>query len=178
MRQVPGGDPFDRVLDQAQRRAFHLETRDDYLTASESQSLAAWLADESSDPGGDWFTPWTQQVQRMTARGVAVQRARIVTEPHTDYTRYLLALARHNIGAGEDVRYLPRADATPADSAAEDMWLLDDATVVYSVFDDQDHWIGGVATDNAGLVQHAIAIRDRVWRAAIPYRDYVDRRAP
>lgn len=176
MRQVLGGDPFDRLLDEAKSRAFHLETHDDYLAETESDSLKAFLADETIDPGGDWFTPWTDQVARMRARGVAVQRARIVGEPHTAYTRYLLALARHNVAAGEDVRYLPRSQALAADAASDDFWLLDDRAVAFSLFDDRGFWIGGAVTENHRIVAYAIGIRDRVWHTAIPYTDY--RRGP
>ena len=34
-------------------------------------------------------------------------RVRVVSEPHDDYTRFLLDLARINVAAGEDIRYLP-----------------------------------------------------------------------
>ncbi|MBO0855529.1 MAG: hypothetical protein J2P18_17400 [Nocardia sp.] len=174
MRLVAGGEPFDRMLDGAARRAFHLETSDDYLAEDETDSLRAFLADETIDPGGPWFDPWAAQVRRMTGRGVSVQRARIVSEPHTGYTRYLLALARHNVEAGEDVRYLPRQDAEPADAGSEDFWLLDDRAVSFSVFDDRGIWIGGVITEEPVIVGNAAAIRDRIWAAAIPYQRYRD----
>jgi len=172
VRLIPGGRPFDRVLDSASARAFHLETRDEYLAADEDNSLTTFLADETSDPGGAWFAPWTDQVRRMVDRGVRVQRARIVSEPHTGYTRYLLALARHNVDAGEDVRYLARADAARSDADADDFWLLDDHVVVFSVFDTRGFWCGGAATSVPRIVQYAVEVRDRVWPAAIAYRDY------
>ena len=177
MRLVPGGEPFDRLLDTATARAFHLETRDEYLAADEDDSLAAFLADESADPGGAWFTPWTDQVRRMVGRGVTVQRTRIVTEPHTGYTRYLLALARHNVDAGEDVRYLPRANADPSDANAEDFWLLDEHTVVFSAFDARGFWCGGAVSAVPQILRYAVDVRDRVWSVAIPYRDYRTRLA-
>ncbi|MFJ9367081.1 DUF6879 family protein [Nocardia sp. NPDC101769] len=175
MRQVLGGEDFDRLLDEVKTRAFHLETHDDYLAETETDSLRAFLADESIDPGGDWFTPWTDQVRRMVGRGVGVQRARIVTRSHTAYTRYLLALTRYNVEAGEDVRYLPRNVAASNDAITEDFWLLDDRTVVYSLFDAGGIWIGGAVTEDPVLVANTVAIRDRVWRIATPYAQYLGR---
>lgn len=177
MHLISGGKPFDRLLDSATARAFHLETRDEYLAADEGDSLATFLADETSDPGGGWFAQWTDQVRRMVDRGVRVQRARIVSEPHTGYTRYLLALAQHNVDAGEDVRYLPRADADRSDANAEDFWLLDERAVVFSVFDGRGFWCGGAATSVPAIVQYAVEVRDRVWSAAIPYLEYCARPA-
>ncbi|MEV6560428.1 DUF6879 family protein [Nocardia sp. NPDC051756] len=165
------------MLDQAKSRAFHLETDDDYLAANETDSLTNFFADETADPGGDWFIPWGNQVGRMAARGVSVQRARVVSEPHTGYTRYLLALAPHNVDAGEDVRYLPRTNADPTDAASEDFWLLDDEAVAFSVFDERGFWSGGAVTTDTAIVRYAAEIRDRVWSAAIPFREYVTRQA-
>ncbi|WP_225728046.1 MULTISPECIES: DUF6879 family protein [unclassified Nocardia] len=175
MRRILAGEPFDQLIDEAQHRAFHLETNDDYLAPGEADSLRAWLADPSGDPGGDWFEPWARQVRATVARNVVVQRARIVSEPHTAYTKYLLALAEHNVAAGEDVRYLPRAEADPADAAAEDFWMLDDSTVAYSLFDAAGYWVGAAATRDPVLVAAAAEIRDRVWAAAIPFGDYAFR---
>ena len=109
MRLLHGADELRPIFATAQRSAFHLETRDDYASESESESLTAFRADETIDPGGEWFSGWTNHVAATVARGVAVRRARIVTEPHTLYTRYLLALSRHNVEAGEDIRYLGAA---------------------------------------------------------------------
>lgn len=178
MRQVLGGDPFDRLLDEAKSSAFHLETSDDYLAETESESLRRWREDESSDPGGEWFDSWTDQVRRMTERGVTMRRVRIVSEPHTAYTRYLLALARHNEAAGEQVRYLARHDAHPADAASDDFWLLDNRLVSFSLFDDRGFWIGGAVTEDPVLVSNAMAIRDRVLAAAVPSDIYRGRHYP
>lgn len=175
MRLVPAGEAFDHLIDEAEHRAFHLETNDEYLALGETDSLHAWLADEASDPGGEWFAPWADQVRATVARDVVMQRARIVSEPHTDYTRYLLALAAHNVAAGEDVRYLPRDRAEASDAASEDFWMLDDRAVAYSVFDDAGFWIGAAVTTDPVLVGCAATIRDRVWAAAIPLADYLSR---
>ena len=38
-----------------------------------------------------------------------MERVRVVSEPHSDYTRFGIDLARRlNVPAGEDIRYLPR----------------------------------------------------------------------
>ncbi|MEU4341704.1 DUF6879 family protein [Nocardia sp. NPDC023852] len=178
MIRIEPGERFDQLLGRAEQLAFHLETADDYDAETETESFAAWRDNEARDPGGDWFTPWTRQVRAMTGRGVAVRRARIVTVPHTTYTRYLLALGRYNVDAGEDLRYLTRARADPDDAVAEDFWLLDTHTVAYSLFDERGRWIGAATTSEPRQLRAAIAIRDRVWAAAIPYEDYLLGRFP
>ncbi|WP_280363777.1 DUF6879 family protein [Nocardia wallacei] len=173
MRLISGNASFPQLFATVKSRAFHLETRDDYLSASEHESLTRFRADESADVGGPWFANWSNLIRETTGRGVAVQRVRIVTEPHSLYTRYLLALAEHNTAAGEDIRYLPRHQADPRDSQSEDFWVLDDDRVAFSVFDENEYWIGGALTDDPDIVAHACSIRDRVWANAIRYEEYV-----
>jgi hypothetical protein len=165
-------DGLAELFASAKHRAFHLETRDEYLSSSEHTAMREFLADETTDPGGEWFTPWAELVSATTARGVAVERARIVTTPHGAYTRYLLALTPHNIAAGEDVRWLPRAEATAADATADDYWLIDDALVAYSLFDKNEWWSGVAATTDPVIVAYACEVRDRVWAAATPHQLY------
>ncbi|GAB2686453.1 DUF6879 family protein [Nocardia thraciensis] len=172
MRLLHGADELRPIFASAERSAFHLETHDDYESKSESESLAAFRADETIDPGGEWFSGWTSHVAATVARGVAVRRARIVTEPHTLYTRYLLALSPHNVAAGEDIRYLARHDAEPSDSATEDFWLFDERAVAFSLFDAHGFWVGAALTDEPAIVAHAVTVRDRVWCAATRFEDY------
>ncbi|WP_280180364.1 DUF6879 family protein [Nocardia farcinica] len=175
MRLMLGPESFDPVFAAAKSRLFHLETRDDYNAANETEAFARWKEDESRDPRAGSFPKWAALVGEIVGRGVVMQRARIVTEPHTTYTRYLLALARYNVEAGEDVRYLPRHLADPLDSAGEDVWLIDDTAAAFSVFDDSDYWVGAVLTEDPAIVSHLVTVRDRVWSKAIPFQEYSNR---
>jgi hypothetical protein len=72
----------------------------------------AWLV-------GDWqeferrlARPWLDLIREVTGRGVKVRRARVISEPVTDYIRFEHATASSNVAAGEDVRRLPRHLAT------------------------------------------------------------------
>lgn len=104
MQLVPD-EGFPDLLRTCKREAFHLEVLDSYAEPNEHEPFRRFLADEPDDYA--WFQPWTELIQETTSRGVAVTRVRIVTEPHTDYTRFALAVAALNVRAGEDIRYLP-----------------------------------------------------------------------
>src|SRR5690348_3061710 len=93
-------------LVRASRRAWHLELRDTYNVESEDEPLARFLKGEPDDYV--WLSEWLTFIREVTSRGTVVQRARVVTEPHVDYTRWGLVIAPCNIAAGEDIRYLPR----------------------------------------------------------------------
>jgi hypothetical protein len=57
------------------------------------------------DPG---LRPWLALISETTRRGVAVRRARIVSEPVSEYIRFEHHVTAPNVVAGEDVRWLPR----------------------------------------------------------------------
>ncbi|MEU6828574.1 DUF6879 family protein [Nocardia beijingensis] len=161
---------FPDLLRTCKREAFHLEVLDSYAEPNEHEPFRQFLADEPDDHA--WFQPWAELVQETTSRGVAVTRVRIVTEPHTDYTRFALAVAELNVRAGEDIRYLPRHAA--GEVPPDDYWLLDDDTVVFSAFGESGGWSGAVTTD-PHLAAYCRGLRARFWPLATPFPEYVTR---
>ena len=70
--------------------------------------------------------------------GRRMERVQVVSEPHSDHTRFGLALAAHNTAAGEDIRYLPRNQAAGLDPPGDDFWLIDSTTPLILRFGDDD----------------------------------------
>ncbi|MFB8279187.1 DUF6879 family protein [Nocardia colli] len=162
-------DTFLALFHEAKREAFHLEVKDAYYTP-EYEPLRKYLADEPEDYG--WFQPWLNHVRETTGRGVAVNRARIVSVPHNDYTNYAKHVARLNVEAGEDVRYLPRHLIDPADLTTDDWWIFDDAVVAFTLFEPSGRWVGGAVTTDPRIVEYIRAVKERVWSTAIPLAEY------
>ncbi|APU16527.1 MULTISPECIES: DUF6879 family protein [Actinoalloteichus] len=166
------GEAFDALFRDFAREAFHLEVQDAYHTPEESGPFHQFLTGQADDFG--WFQPWLDLVRTATAAGRVVRRARVVTVPHADYTRWGLTVAEHNIAAGEEIRWLPRHMIDPGRLSADDFWLFDDSLVVFTVFEPGGRFGGGAATSDSVIVDHCRAVRDRVWQAAIPHRQYRD----
>lgn len=161
---------FPDLLRTCKREAFHLEVLDSYAEPNEHEPFRRFLADEPDDYA--WFQPWAELVEETTSRGVAVTRVRIITEPHTDYTRFALAVAELNVRAGEDIRYLPRHAA--GEVPPDDYWLLDDETVVFSAFGESGGWSGAVTTD-PHIAAYCRGLRARFWPLGTPFPEYVKR---
>lgn len=164
------GEAFNDLFRQAKREAFHLEVKDDYYPP-DYLPLVRFLAGEPDDY--EWFQPWLDHVRDTTSRGVAVNRARVVTVPHNDYTRYAKHVARLNIEAGEDVRYLPRYRISPEALTTDDWWLFDDEVVAFTVFDSgTGRWLGGAVTTDSRIVEYVRTVKERVWALAVPLSQY------
>lgn len=165
-------EAFDALFHSFARTALHLEVQDSYHTPDEAGPFGLFLTHQDDDFA--WHQPWLNLVRNVTSAGKSITRARVVTVPHGDYTRWGLTVAPHNIAAGEDIRWLPRhlidADALTAD----DYWLFDDNFVVFTVFEPSGRFAGGAATSDPKIVSYCREVRDRVWAKAIPHNEYVD----
>ncbi|MET9487430.1 DUF6879 family protein [Nocardia sp. NPDC006630] len=162
---------FDDLY-RSHRRAFHLEVQDTYGVAAENEQLEHFVAGEPTSYPADW-REWDALVREVTEEGTLIQRLRIVTEPHTDYTRFLLHHTERNVEAGEQVRYLPRHRVDPADYTADDWWLFDDGPLAFSIFSPEGEWAGGAVTEDPVLLARCAQVRDQLWPLAVPFDVYL-----
>lgn len=153
------------------KRAFHLEQRDTYNVAAEDEPFGRWLRGDPDDYA--WHGDWLGFVRQATAAGVQVQRVRLASVPHTDYIRWGLDVSPLNIAAGEDIRYLSRHLAEGIELPDEDYWLLGDDALILSVFSADGRTGGFARSASPGLLRQCLAVRDQVWKRAIPYAQYV-----
>ncbi|MEG8179411.1 hypothetical protein GZH49_12820 [Nocardia terpenica] len=164
---------LDALIRGCKNEAFHLELQDDYDSPEGDEPYHNWLEGGTEDDFA-WFRDWLNLVRDLTGRGARMRRARVVTVPHTDYTRWMLEITRQNADAGEEVRYVPRHRVDPSRLSTDDWWLLDDATVAFTTFEPSGRFAGGAVTTDPRIVAHCRGVRDYVWEKAIPYRNYME----
>jgi hypothetical protein len=156
------------------RDAFHLEMRDEYNVEDEAEPLRKWQDGTWQDPeAADWWEPWLAKMRKATGEGKSVRRLRIVTEPITDYTRFLWEGTRYNTSAGEDVRWLPR-HLVPRETKFpdEDFWLFDDSWMVFNHFNEAERSMRMERVIDPAIVDACVRLRDQLWPAAIPHNQY------
>ena len=144
--------------------AFRIEARDFYDVDSEHEPLRRFLAGEPADDS--WITGFCTKVAKWTAEGKQLRRVRVVTVPHSDYVRWSMTVARRNIEAGEDIRYLPRADAAKLEIPEEDYWLFDSKRAAVLRFDDADRLLGFELIEDPAEVLQRCQRRDLAWKHA------------
>ncbi|MBF6175248.1 DUF6879 family protein [Nocardia blacklockiae] len=158
---------------RSHRRAFHLEVRDDYSgVVGEADRVRRFMNGEPQDPSAS--ARWQALVREVTGRGHAVQRVRVITEPHGQYTRFSVGTTAANIRAGEDIRWLPRHDAPPG-LPDDDWWLFDDEFVAFTAFErDGSALPGWMAVDDPAIAAHYAERREQLWRRGIPHHEYTE----
>ncbi|MFI2209844.1 DUF6879 family protein [Streptomyces sp. NPDC020141] len=171
MPQKPPAPGFEDLLDSARRHALHLELRV-YAVREEREVYEAFQRD-GSVPADDsrFWDGWLPLVERTVARGVKVLRARIVSEPVTDYIRFEHAITDANLRAGEEVRRLGRRRASALALPGNDFWLIDDHLVRFNVFSGDGQALEPDHTDPSAVKLCAEAFRT-VWNLATDHADY------
>lgn len=167
-QQGPGVPTFAQLLANTKRSAVHLEMRDSYDRTD--PAFQDWL---SGGPGTYDRSGWTDQVSEAVARGVTMRRARVISEPVTDYIAWEHMLTDGNLKAGEHVRWLPRKQAYDLLLPGADLWMFDQRLVRF-------HHNAGDGTSlkeyefvsDPRRVAQVVAAFEMVWERAIPHEDY------
>ncbi|WP_030660548.1 DUF6879 family protein [Streptomyces cellulosae] len=171
LRKVP---PFAELLAGCHRSAVHLETRDVYGVEEEDADFAAWRAGHryDLDDRSSWWNGFHQSIADAVTRGVTVRRARIVSEPASDYIRYEHSYTPQNLAAGEAVRWLPRRLASDLLISGNDLWIFDDRLIRFSLFAGDGRFVADVLEDAPDVVKRHAEAFEAVWERAIPHENY------
>jgi len=158
------------LLQSTERSAVHLEMRDSY--APDDPDWLKWQSGNWFDPATGWRT-WFELMKAATSRGVAVRRARIVSEPVTDYIRYEYDVtAVFNLAAGEQVRWLPRRQATGLLVPPVDFWVFDERLVVWNHVACDGSSLPRERCEDTSIAKTCVVAFDAVWERGIPHERY------
>ncbi|GGP36035.1 DUF6879 family protein [Streptomyces melanogenes] len=165
---------FDEVLGRCTRSAVHLEMRDSYAVDNESGRFAQWKSGHRYDPAdrASWWRPWHDLIASTVRRGVAVRRARIVSEPVSEYIRFEYDGTFMNVAAGEFVRWLPRRNASDLALPGNDFWVFDGTIVRFGHFTGDGQYTGEEWTDQPAVAKLCVTAFDAVWERAIPHEEF------
>ncbi|GAA1728370.1 DUF6879 family protein [Streptomyces yatensis] len=136
-----------------------------------SRRPSCLTADDPADRAS-WWRPWLDLIQDTVARGVVVRRARIVSEPVSEYIRFEHSGTFTNIAAGEQVRWLPRRRASDIALPGNDFWLFDSRIIRWNHFTGDGGSAGQDVSDDPAAAKLCAAAFDEVWAAAIPHEQY------
>lgn len=169
---VPQRRISEFINDGFEHTAWRLETRTGYASDQAMPSYGEFL--RTGDTAGEVGHPWFDNVRRMVRSGKRFERVRLVDNPPSENQRYLLACARTNVAAGEDIRYLWRDDAERYGVNLSDFWLFDSRTVARFHFDGE-RTVGMELITEPAEVLRACQVRDAAWHHAVPYGEFRSR---
>ncbi len=163
---------IDHGLQACRRSAWHLEMRDGYML--DDPDLVRWQHGHRVDPAdrASWWRPWLDLIADTTARGVAIRRARVVSEPVSEYIQFEYDMSFTNVEAGERLRWLPRRQALDLALPSNDFWLFDQEVLVVNHFSGNGDWVEAQTVTNPDVVRLCATAFEAVWARAIPHERY------
>ncbi len=165
-------NPVLEGLAKARHSAVHLEMRDAYQPSD--PEFIAWQNGKRLDRAerSSWWRPFLDVVVETTGRGVEMRRARIVSEPVTDYIKYEHDVTFPNIAAGELVRWLPRRHAADIALPGTDLWMFDGRSVLFTYFSGIGEVVDREWRTTPAVVELDHAAFEAVWERATPHEEY------
>ena len=116
---------------------------------------------------------WYDLVRTHVARGVRFRRARVVSEPVSDFIRFEYeGTAGLNIAAGEEVRWLPRRRTSDLCLPGNDFWLFDDRMIRFHYFSGDGEIVEDELVGDPAVIRTCAAAFEAVWERAIPHAEY------
>lgn len=163
------------LIRASQRTAVHLEMRDGYMRSD--PMFIAWQRGERDGLGAS--RPWLELMHETIGRGVVIRRARIISEPVSEYIRFEYEVTDTNSDAGELIRWLPRRQASDIALPGNDFWLFDDELVLWNHFtgDGEIHPEGKETTRDPATAELCRAAFEAVWTRGVPHEEYKPRLA-
>jgi hypothetical protein len=169
MESISEGE-FGELLTTFKRDAIHLEQRDAYGTEIELPYMAKWAAGEPDDLA--WLNEWCESLREHVAAGRSVRRARIVSEPLSDYQRWSYSIAQPMVDAGEDIRWVPRRRVSLLALPGNDYYLFDDRLAVFLIYAGSGLAVDRLASTDPADLKLCRSAFEEVWKLSIPHRDY------
>ncbi|GAA4520946.1 hypothetical protein GCM10023191_098580 [Actinoallomurus oryzae] len=166
MTHVP---EFKELIAQTKFSAVHLEMRDMYTP--QGAVYVDWKAGRpiEYDRHGDWV----KLVGAAVGRGINWRRARIVSEPVTDFIQYEYETTTIvNEPCGEAVRWLPRRLASDLLLPGNDYWVFDNRLVRFTHFAGDGSYGPHELTDDPAIVKACADAFEAVWERAVDHKDY------
>jgi hypothetical protein len=163
-------EEFDELLTGFAQEAIHLETRDAYGTEVELPHMAMWAAGEPDDL--EWLQGWCSTLREHRAAGRTVRRARVVSEPLSDYQRWSHSIAQPMVDAGEDIRWIPRRLVSSIAFPGNDFYLFDHRLVVFLHYAGNGTGAAKTTSTSPHDIRLCRSAFDAAWELSLPHRDY------
>ena len=166
-------EQWTALFSQCRSSACHLEMRDTYAVEEELADIAKWRAGAwGPEQDAESKSGWLDLMRSTKARGVRLRRARIVSEPISEYIRFEYEGTPQNVDAGEEVRWLPRARASALALPGNDFWLFDRTTVLFNHFTGSGGWLGNELTTDTAVAELCTNAFEAVWELGIQHSEY------
>lgn len=171
-KTLNAAEDFAALFPTVQRSSWRWECQGWY--AVDMPDVDRWLRREPAIET-DEDRSWIDYISSLHAAAIPFRRVRMITEPITDYLRWMLTTSDRNVAAGEDIRWIDQRQVVDLGPPDYDFYIFDDDRVVILRFDPAKELVGVELDDSPDIVEQHQQWRDHVWPLATPHADYLAR---
>jgi hypothetical protein len=132
--------------------------------------MAKWASGEPDDL--EWLQGWCATLREHVKASRSVLRARIVSEPLSDYQRWSYSIAYPMVEAGEDIRWVSRRLVSSVALPGNDFYLFDDRLAVFLLYAGNGLSVGKIRSADPADLRLCRSAFEAVWKLSIPHREY------
>ncbi|GGJ79344.1 hypothetical protein GCM10010123_06640 [Pilimelia anulata] len=154
-------DAFVDLLTGIRSSWAHFEQRDSYGAPDDLAEIRRWRRGAPTDPS--YYADYAAMLARLAGRGRSLRRLKVVSEPLSEYHRWIRSMIAPIIEAGEATRWLPRRAVLGHRLPATDYYLLDGSSVVLLDFDGDGRLLSRLLTTEPGVVRACAAAFEECW---------------
>ena len=155
----------------ARHSVTHLELRDTYGLSKGFQAWQVGATPEEITVFED-FRAWAGLVRHHVDRGISFRRARVISEPVSDFIRYENAVTINNLAAGEQVRWLSRPLAAELALPGADFWQIDNGLVCFVFQTGDGDPAGHRITEDPAVTNLCSSAFEVVWERGVDHSEY------
>ncbi len=163
-------ESFDELLAKCNRTALKLEFRDQYMIGD--PGYVAWQAGDV-ERAVEEYAGWTATARDAIQRGVQMKRARIVSEPVSEYIAFEHAVTSGvNVAAGELIRWVPRQRVSDLALPGNDVWIFDDSVLQFCLFGGDGRFVGNEVSIDPEVVKLCSSAFEAAWERGVDHDQY------
>ena len=136
-------------------------------------SCRTWPSGPAGEPDDlEWLQGWCATLREHVKAGRCVRRARVVSEPLSDYQRWSYSIANPMVEAGEDIRWVPRRLVSSVALPGNDFYLFDDRLALFLLYSGNGLSVGMLSSSDPADLRLCRSAFEAVWKLSIPHREY------
>jgi hypothetical protein len=161
---------FHDLLRAFERESVHVEMRDSYGTEVELPKMARWAAGDADD--GEWLREYCERVRADAVIGKRRRRAHVISEPLSDYHKWVMSMIQPMVDAGDDVRWVPRRLVSSLAFPGNDFYLLDDRLVIFLHYAGDGRNVAFTTSTDSHDIDLCRSAFEAVWPLGVPHGEY------
>ncbi len=169
---------FDKNWKNAKENIFRLEGREIYCIPGDWESFKKWKEKDLGYKRAKEWQKWIKSLKSAQAKGIAVQRIRVIPKQLPDYIKYEIdSWQEFSVKNGEQIFFLDEDEYQKAVSEsgfeAKDFWLFDDERLLIFNYNKNNQFTGDIQIADNGMINRYREMKCKLLKRSTPMDSFI-----